>query len=122
MNNIVISSRLPKEIRMFSKTYKVIYVKKLKEVDISNIDHEKTGSIIYGTVDFLKNEITLFKGKGFPKEDIWHYLIHEINHIIEYELSIDFKKDISEKIIDNFAMGFLHFLVENRINISGKNN
>lgn len=120
MNNLVISSRLPKEIRMFSKVYKIIYVKKLEQVDIENKDRDENGITIYGYVDFLKNEIVLYKGKGFPKEDVWHYLLHEVNHIIEYALSIDFRKDPLDKIIDNFAMGFLHFIIENKITVSRK--
>jgi hypothetical protein len=120
MNNLAISSRLPKEIRMFSKTYKVIYVKKLEQVHPDNEEREKTGNIVYGNVDFLKNEIVLYRGKYFPNEEVWHYCLHEINHIIEYELSIDFKKDYSDKIIDNFAMGMLHFLIENNIHIRNR--
>ncbi|HRZ18946.1 MAG TPA: hypothetical protein P5136_02725 [Methanofastidiosum sp.] len=110
---------LPKQITVFSKTYRIVYCRKLENVDSYNKNKEKKKKAVFGSVDFEKMEIRLFRGKGFPFSEVWRYLIHEWNHIIEREMNIDFKKMTDEQIIDGFAVGTLHILVENNIYIKG---
>lgn len=122
MNTKAISSRLPKEIRIFSKVYKVKYIRKLENIDSINkkksspkADYEK--EVIWGNIDFSKCEIRVYKNKEYPMSQTISILLHEIVHCIEHELSIDFNKDDPEKIVDNIAIGFYNLLIENDFNI-----
>jgi hypothetical protein len=115
-------SSLPKKINIFSKTYTIKYIKKLEDVDpANNKDSIKNRTVdsqaIFGTVDFSTNEIRVYKGKDYPIQSVIQILLHELSHCIEKELTIDFRKDDLEKIIDNFALGFYSILVENDFNM-----
>jgi hypothetical protein len=115
-------SSLPKKINVFSKTYTIKYIKKLEDVDPANNKNSiKNRAVdtqaIFGTVNFSTNEIRIYSGKDYPLQSIIHTLFHELSHCIEKELTIDFKKDDPEKIIDNFALGFYNILADNDFDI-----
>jgi hypothetical protein len=117
-----INKKLPKQIEMFSKTFRITYHRKIQNVDPQNktvkiVKGEIVSPVIYGNVNFTTNTIRLYKGKGYPIIEIWHNLLHEVVHIIEKHKTIKFRKQRVEDIVDCLAGGFLHFLVENNIKI-----
>ena len=108
-----VKKSLPKSISIFSKTYNIVYVNSLKDVDSDNKKRSSKNTAVFGTVDFRKYEIRVYKKRGYPIQGTLQILLHEIVHCIENELSIDFQNDDPEKIVDNLSVGLFNLLTEN---------
>lgn len=106
-NNTIIQN-LPTELNILSRIYKIEYFDSMTEVDA------REEKIALGQVDLHNKVIRIYLQQGrFP--DILRELIHEILHVLVYELKIDFVDDREEKVIDNLAVGFMDLLIRNNI-------
>jgi len=108
----VISNNLPKMVTIFSKEFSITYVEEFSEVDRAKEES------LYGQVDYRTNSIRIYKPKDYSLENTWHILLHEIVHIIKDNMNVDFQQDEEERIIDNFALGFMHLCFANKLNFS----
>ena len=108
------TKNLPKEIRMFSKKFKVSYLDSINEVDPNK------ETILFGRVSFQTNEIRIYNADGYNEADIFHCLFHEILHAIIINLNITFPEEEEERWIDLISLGFTHVLLENKLDFSGK--
>ena len=107
---------LPKEIRMFSKRFKIIYLDRINEVD------ETGEAILYGRIDLQKNEIRIYNNHdGYEEADIYGILFHELLHGIFINLDINVPDTEEERIINLISLGLTHILLENKLDFSGKN-
>ena len=108
------TKNLPKEIRMFSKVYKIEYLKNLNEVDTTG------ESLLFGRIDFKNNSVRIYNSDDYSYQDVIHILFHELLHAIKLNLGINFQTDEDEKIIDQLALSWMHICVENHLDFSGK--
>lgn len=107
----LIDGKFPTLIELFSKKYTIEYFDDLSLIDDRNKD-------CLGYVDFISCTIKIFYKKGFTDYiGVWQTLFHEVLHIIKRELNIELKEGNEENIVDTFALGIIHFLINNNINI-----
>jgi len=105
--------KLPSELKIFSKIYKIIYLDKISEVD------KKNESILYGQVSHDDHIIRIYRNKSRQKAEIWHTLWHEILHIIFNCLAINIDEvGDFEKFIDNISLAIMHVCIENKLDFS----
>lgn len=97
----------PNSVNIFSKIYKIEYTDKIGLVDPEDADS------LFGHVDMRHNKIRVYCPPDRSRADVWHTIIHEVVHVIADALSIDFKNDDEDRIIDIMALGISDFLFRN---------
>ena len=105
-SGVILKYHQPSEITLFSKPYKITYFKSLGDVDTEKMCYS------YGEISLRNASIRIYS-KSPTERDHYQILAHEFLHAITDELSIDFKEDSEEKIIDNLALGIADILVGN---------
>lgn len=101
--------RLPKTLTLFSKVYDIKYIKNVENVDDAKED------LLFGKINFYDNTVRVY----LPDIDrkiycTWHHIIHEIVHAIVENMGIKFGKGADEEsIVNSFALGMTHFLLDN---------
>ena len=101
-------TKLPKEIKMFSKSYSIIY-----HAEASPEDKDE-GDILFGRINFASDIINIYNTDNSSKDEILHTLWHEILHALCINMGIDFRKDTNERVIDSLALGIFHITSSNK--------
>lgn len=97
---------LPKKIKILSIEYNIEYVDDPRAADWG--DGEKAR----GSVCWEENTIKVLKANR-PIQDIWRTIIHEVLHIINWDMNVDCADD--EKYVSQVSTAFNCFLWENGI-------
>lgn len=106
--------KLPNELYIVGKKYKIIYCDKPSEVDY------KKREALWGQIDYWSRTIRVYKGAETTVEDVLHTLMHEVIHAVTDHLKIRFDDDKEEDIVDLLALGITNVLIDNKFNFSEK--
>lgn len=98
-------SDLPKQLKIFDTTYKIIYVDNPAEVDINKRES------LWGQIDFWTRTIRIYKNNRSP-EDIWQVIWHEVLHGICQKMELH-DLMVDEKKINALATGINSIIVDN---------
>jgi hypothetical protein len=98
----------PTSLKVFSREFKIQYIDTIGGVDLNDEDH------LYGCINFRDNTIRIYNN-FVNSRDHYKTLLHELIHAIATDISIDFKTDSEERIIDNIALGLADILISNNI-------
>ena len=100
----------PDSVNILGKIYQITYCDKPSDVDIFRRES------IWGQVDYWTHTIRIYNGAEYS-ESVIHTLLHEILHVITWELdikSIDSKDDDGHDQLDRLALALADFLNRNK--------
>jgi len=106
----LVDGKFPTVIELFSRKYTIEYLDDLTHID------ERSKECLLGYVDFIAGKIKIFYKKGTTDDvSVWQTIFHEIFHIIKKDLNVELREDKEESVVDNFALGITHFLINNKL-------
>lgn len=104
----------PTSLNILGKVYSIQYVDKPSDVDIFKRDS------LWGQVDYWTRSIRIYDD-GRNSEDLLHTLLHEIIHVLTFELKLasliidKSKGQHNEDDIDLLALGLADVLTRNNL-------
>jgi len=105
--------KYPEQLNIAGSNYKIIYVDHPIKVDRNN------RQTFDAEVDYWNREIRIWKNEKHTPEDVWWFILHEVLHVIFYNLKLSILDDEGEKNqkvhdeIDTLALTLTDFLFRN---------